>query len=270
MEIVKCINCGLEVSAKFCSHCGQPNPPKKITLANMWVDFQSRIYGFDGMFPRTLRDLTIRPGKASLAFINGNRVKYYGPVGYFFLMITLLYLISSILDVPLIELLKSANKATNFNTTPKAGSGQEKFAEIILKYITDNLKLVSFLFIPVQAFCSRFVFFRKSKKNYLQHFVLPFYVQGHIYWLSILSVTLYSVFGFFLSGGISILLSTGYLGYAYADFFSYQSKVKVFLKGIGVYLFSQVLLMVLFSIVLLILLKTNPAIYEMLKPSNNK
>jgi len=59
----------------------------------MYHDFQARIYGLDGMFPRTLRDVTLRPGQASRTFIQGNRVKYYGPVGYFFLMITVLLLL---------------------------------------------------------------------------------------------------------------------------------------------------------------------------------
>ena len=268
--MAKCINCDQDATDQFCSHCGQRVGVKRITFREGWYDFWARIYGFDGMFPRTLRDLTIRPGVAARTFIAGNRAKYYGPVGYFFLMITLLYLVSSILDVPLIELMKSANKATNFVGTPKAGSGQEKFGEVIMQYISDNLKLVSFLFIPLQAFCSRFIFFRKSGENYFEHTVLPFYIQGNIYWLSILSVILYSIFGFFLPGKISVVVSICYFGYAYADFFGYQSKVKAFLKGIGVYFFSQLLLLTLFSIILLILLKTNPAIYEMLKPSNNR
>jgi len=268
--MANCINCENEVSDLYCPHCSQRTNVKRITFREGWYDFWARIYGFDGMFPRTLRDLTMRPGKASRTFIEGNRIKYYGPVGYFFLMITLLYLMCGLLDVSLMEFMKSASKATNFTAPAKAGSGQEKFGEIIMQYITNNLKLISFLFIPVQAFCSRFLFFRKSEKNYFEHSVLPFYIQGHIYWLSILSVIVFSIFGFFIPGELSILVSLGYFGYAYADFFSYQSKVKAFLKGIGIYLVAQLLLIVLFIIVLLFLLVTNPAILEMLKPSNNR
>jgi hypothetical protein len=56
-------------------------------------------------------------------FIHENRVKYNGRVGYFFLLITLLYLVSSMLDVPITEFMKSTSKAANL-TPPKAGSGQ--------------------------------------------------------------------------------------------------------------------------------------------------
>ena len=140
----------------------------------------------------------------------------------------------------------------------------------MIQYMSDNLKLVTFIFIPMQAFASRFLFFRKSNLNYFEHPVLPFYIQGHIYWLSIFSLILFSLSGTFMNAGISILVSLIYFGYAYADLFRYQSKVKAFLKGIGVYLTAQLLLMIIFFIVLLILIKTNPSVLEMFKPSNNK
>jgi hypothetical protein len=60
-----CINCNANVETPYCPACGQPNPPKKISIKNVWNDFVSRTYGFDGMFPRTIRDLTIRPGAAA-------------------------------------------------------------------------------------------------------------------------------------------------------------------------------------------------------------
>lgn len=269
MEIIKCVNCGSDSSSKFCPDCGQRTGVKRITFREGWNDFWARIYGFDGMFTNTLSDLTIRPGKASQLFINGNRIKYYGPVGYFFLMITLLYLVGSLLDVPIIEFMKSNSKATNF-APAKAGSGQEKFGEMMIQYISDNLKLVTFLFIPVQAFASRYLFFRKSNLNYFEHAILPFYIQGHIYWLNIFSVILFSISGTFMNVGISLFISLVYFGYAYADLFSYQSKIKAFLKGIGVYITAQLLLMIVFFIVLIILIATNPSVLEMFKPSNNK
>ncbi|MFN9900464.1 MAG: hypothetical protein ACK55Z_17080, partial [bacterium] len=73
---------------------------------------------------------------------------------------------ASLLDVSITEFMRSSSKAANF-TPPKAGSGQEKVGEAILQFMSDNLKLVTFLFIPAQAFTSRYIFFRKSKLNYI-------------------------------------------------------------------------------------------------------
>jgi Protein of unknown function (DUF3667) len=261
-----CINCGQPTSGKFCANCGQRLGVKRITLREGWNDFWARVYGFDGMFPRTLRDLTLRPGKAAQLFISGNRARYYAPVGYFFFMITLLYLVGSLLDVSITEFMKSTGKAANFNPPPKAGSGQEKFMETMMQFISDNLKLISFLYIPIQAFASRFLFFRKSNLNYFEHLVLPFYTLGHIYWLSIFSIILFSISGTFINGGLSMVISLVYFGYAYADFFTYQSKVKAFFKGIGIYLTAQVLLMIMFFLLLIVAIVISPEVREFFKP----
>jgi hypothetical protein len=78
-----CINCNIEVSTPFCPTCGQKNAVKKITIANMWSDFLSRVYGFDGMFPKTLRDLTLRPGLAARKYIEGTACNTMALLGTF-------------------------------------------------------------------------------------------------------------------------------------------------------------------------------------------
>ena len=265
---MNCINCGTEVVGKYCPNCGQPSPPRKITLGHMYHDFQARIYGFDGMFPRTLKDITVRPGKAARSFIDGNRVQYYGPVGYFFLMITVLLLLVSLLDVDLTTFLKAGSKS-NWAPQPKEGSGQAKFMEIVFQFISDNLKFVAFALIPLQGFVSRFLFFRKSKLNFLEHTVLPFYIQGHLYWMSILSVIYFKVTGSFFANWLTISMGLFYFSYAFSDFFGYQSKVKAFFKGLGVYLVSQVLLMMMAAIIMAVIFKVNPELMKLVRPSNN-
>lgn len=125
-----CTNCGQEAIEKFCPNCGQRTNVKRITFREGWFDFWSRVYGFDGMFPRTLRDLTIRPGKAARDYINGNRVKYYGPVGYFFLMITLFLVLAGMLDID-VRVFLSQNQGMIVEQPPP-GSNQEQFNRIIL------------------------------------------------------------------------------------------------------------------------------------------
>ncbi len=266
---MNCTNCGTEVASKFCPNCGQPSPPKKITLANMYHDFQARIYGFDGMFPRTLRDITLRPGKASRAFIQGNRVQYYGPVGYFFLMITVMLLLMSILDVDVVMFMKNAGK-TALQPEARPGTHQAKFTQEAIKFVSDNIKLISFLIVPIYAMTSRYIFFRKAGFNMLEHSVLPFYVQGHVYWISILNVIFYKITGMFFMNWLTIAISIGYFSFAYADFFSYQSKVKALFKGLGVYLLAQLFFMIIVLITVLIAFFLNPDLVEMLKPSNNR
>lgn len=269
VSTARCINCDGELNGNFCSSCGQRTNVKKLSFREGWNDFWARIYGFDGMFPRTLRDLTIRPGKASRRFINGNRVAYYGPVGYFFLMITLLYLVASLLDINIIDFLKNGS-ASNFQPKPKQGSGQEKVMLSLFQLVSDNLKLVAFIAIPIQAFCARYIFFRSSGLNFIENTVLPFYTVGHLYWPSIVSLFIYSLTGNFLPNWLQLGVTISYFSYAYADLFQDQSRLKALAKGLGVYLTTQFLFGLLMAMIVILLVLISPEVFEMLKPSNNR
>lgn len=269
METKPCINCGHEGTETYCSNCGQRLTVKRLTFRAGWNDFWARIYGFDGMFPRTLRDLTIRPGHAARLYVQGNRARYYGPVGYFFLMITLLFLVATLLDVDIIKLLKNSGEIKSTGNI-KPGTGMEAFMESTYRSVSDNMKLIAFGSILIQAFCARYVFFRGAGMNYIENLVLPFYVQGHIYWLMIVSVVAYAVSGHFLPSAVVMVISFLYVSYSYIDFFSHNSKVKAFIKGMGVYLLAQLIFAVMVAAYVFFLLVTNPEIREMIKPSNNR
>lgn len=174
-----CINCGAEVPGKFCGECGQPMPPKRINLKQLYFDFQTRIYGLDGMFPRTLRDLTIRPGRVADAYIDGNRRSYYGPVGYFFLIATVMYLLADLIGISLLDFLKGMSMQSSQGIP--AGSDQEKLALSFNQRMSENLRLFTFIQIPIWAFASKYVFFRKVRLNWLEHAILPLYVHGHFF-----------------------------------------------------------------------------------------
>lgn len=97
-----CIIAGTSVAMDYCPNCGQKKSvTKRITILALFRDFINRIYRFDGMFPRTLRPLTIRPGEVARSYINGIRVKYVGPVGYYFLTLTFFLLVVPLLDIEL-------------------------------------------------------------------------------------------------------------------------------------------------------------------------
>ncbi len=259
--MVSCINCNKEVSTSFCGHCGQPNPPRKLSFGNMWYDFQSRVYGFDGMFPRTLRDLTIRPGIAAKEYIQGNRVKHYGPVGYFFLMITVFVLMMSMLEIDFSEFYQASSEA--IVDTPKDYAAKLT-QQRILDFATNNTRLIPFLSIPFIATMA-WLFFRRSGYNFLEHAVIPFYVLGHMYWLAILNLLLFKFFG--VSARLTFQFGFTILFFAFAcsGFYTYNSKTKAFFKGLVVYLlgfFSFILLVILIGSIYVM---TNPEIMELMK-----
>ncbi|MBK5280157.1 MAG: DUF3667 domain-containing protein [Bacteroidia bacterium] len=261
---MNCINCGAIVDSKYCQECGQSQPPKKIRFLNLYHDLQSRIYGFDGMFPRTLRDLTIQPGVVARAYINGNRVKYNGPVGYFFLMITVFVLLLSLLEVPFYDLVVKASQITPI----KENSGMERFIKMYSGWITDNMKIFSFLVIPFIVLASR-ITFRKSGLNMLEHSVMVFYIQGHIYWLTILSLFIFKIIDHNPLRPIQPFISLTLYGLGCSQLFNYQGKTKAFFKGIGVYLIGMLLFVIFFTIAGFFYVYSHPEYYDMIRPKNN-
>lgn len=267
-SVTTCINCKSVVVGKFCSDCGQRQNVKRLSFREGWNDFWTRIYGFDGMFLNTLRDLTIRPGYAALDYLQGNRVKYYGPVGYFFLMITLYLLIASLLGIEIRDVMELSSSVAG--TGPlKAGSGQEQFNSMLLNMISDNMKLFSFLIIPFQAFIA-LIFFRKSRHNFIEHSVIPFYVTGHAFWLSIIGLFLYRIQGPSTYQAMLGLISIPLYVVACLQFYRYQRSWKVLVKSLMAYVSAYVLFVIVFMIITLIYVFSNPELIEMIRPSNNR
>ena len=140
----------------------------------------------------------------------------------------------------------------------------------ILSAASENLKLVSFVAIPIQAFCAHYLFFRKSGYRFIELTILPFYTQGHIYWLSIASLFLYYSIGDFLPAWLIVVVSITYICYGYSNMFTYQSKWKSFAKGFVIYITTQVFVSILFTIGLIILILLDPEVFNMIRPSNNR
>jgi len=245
-----CINCGAEDEGRFCSHCAQPLKVKRITFKEGWHDFWARIYGFDGMFPRTFKDLTIRPGFASREFIRGNRARYYGPVGYYFLMITLFLLLLSMIGMNFVE-----------------------YMETMQKWVADNLKLIAFFIVPFLAITSRYIFFRKQGLNFMEHTVPVFYMLGHWYWFQMLEATVLHYTGFHIGAMWQMLLVALYCGVGYISFVPDQPKWKVFLKGVGTYLTGYMLMFIATAIIatigIVILVLIDPSYLDSLRPPKN-
>lgn len=254
-----CKNCGTPIRGKFCPECGQRTTVKRITWRDGWNDFWSRVYGFDGMFPRTLRDLTLRPGQAARAYIDGNRVKYYGPVGYFFLMVTVFLLVLSMIGMSFKEFMMG------MQYTEGQTAGQQKVNDMLMGWISENMRIFSFGIIPMIALSAK-LFFRKSKLNFLEQCVLPLYINGHIYWLSIISAFVYKLAGTMVVNWFGSLLTLVLFGMGYAQLMNYQGKVKAFIKGIFVYFLGFVLFMLLFFVFGVVYVLLDPEVVNLIRP----
>lgn len=261
-----CPNCQQETASRYCPQCGQLQGVKRITFRDTLTDFWLQVVGFDGYFLRTIRDLTVRPAQVAQAYLSGVRVKYFGPVAYFFFMITLLLLWLSVLDLDFAELIRSRQ------STLPTSSVNSRISTTLTQWVSDHIKWFLFVAVPFQAAAARFFLFRKSKLNLVEHTVPLFYTGGHLFWITIL-VFAYRKF----AGEIPWMLITGasmaYFGYMYATLMTYQSKGKAFLKGAGVYIGGQVLFafsLTIVAIIAIVMLSIfSPDTLDAIRPSRN-
>jgi len=68
-----CLNCGTEITDRFCPHCGQENIEPKQSVWHLINHFFSDITHFDGKFFITVKDLFAKPGFLSKEYMAGRR-----------------------------------------------------------------------------------------------------------------------------------------------------------------------------------------------------
>ena len=81
-----CLNCGqpLDLTDKYCPHCGQPNSTKKLTLKDFVDEFLSNLINYDSKLLKTLYTMMVKPGTITREYINGKRISYTNPFRFLF------------------------------------------------------------------------------------------------------------------------------------------------------------------------------------------
>ncbi|HEX6259122.1 MAG TPA: DUF3667 domain-containing protein [Woeseiaceae bacterium] len=83
-----CPNCGYPAPGNFCSHCGQKQAERRISVRYLIHDFLDEQFGINNRTARTLK-LLIRPGRLTSEYFDGRIQQYIPPLK--------LYLIGSVL-----------------------------------------------------------------------------------------------------------------------------------------------------------------------------
>ncbi|MBS1571605.1 MAG: DUF3667 domain-containing protein, partial [Bacteroidetes bacterium] len=77
-SLKKCLNCGSKVDNNYCSVCSQKTDTHRLTPKHFFYhDILHGIWHLDKGILFTLKEAVIRPGQASLDYINGKRIRYY-------------------------------------------------------------------------------------------------------------------------------------------------------------------------------------------------
>ena len=172
-----CLNCGEEVTNKFCSVCGQKTDTHRITFKNfIFHDVLHGTFHIEKGILFTAKQALLRPGKAALDYIAGKRISYYN-VFYLILITTGLMLFARHFYSELESSRENAVEVKQY-----VNEASKKFDELV----SQKIKFIIFLFVPFGAINS-FLLFRRKKLNLSEHAIL----SGMI----LLGILLISLFG---------------------------------------------------------------------------
>jgi hypothetical protein len=174
---MQCKNCGAEANGKYCPNCGQLTSTGRLTvrelLFNFWDVFT---HAEHGIF-RAIKELTLTPAHIAREYISGKRKKYFSPVKYLVVIVTL----SAIL------ILNYSSFGLPFEPSFPKDSGVDDVVE--QDYFNHkNYKIQLFLSIPLASLIS-WLIFRRSGFNYSENLVLNTYLLSQVILFHTLLIT---------------------------------------------------------------------------------
>jgi hypothetical protein len=75
----KCLNCGTQLRGSFCHRCGQKDIPKRQGVGELFGNFISSFWNYEGKFIQTTRFLITSPGFLATEYNAGRRERYFHP-----------------------------------------------------------------------------------------------------------------------------------------------------------------------------------------------
>ncbi len=253
-ETQVCKNCKQEAVGSYCSACGQSTHTDRVNLHYLIHEFLHGVLHVDRGILFTIKELTVRPGETIRYYLEGKRVSYFKPFGYFFILATIYTLLMHLIDIPIIDseaVYPMDGDAHRNNILLKTGETINSFYSLI----NERYAIMSLLLLPISAFIS-FIIFRKAKYNYGEHLVINSYILGHSMLLLIIGIPISYYFTntsaslYFLSPAMSIMKI-----YMFSSVFSSYKLIKRVLLSVLYIILEFVVIFILgFVIILAILL----------------
>ena len=203
-----CKNCDTVFNGNFCPNCSQSASTKRIDAHYLLHDIPHSILHIDKGLPYTFFQLCINPGKTLLAYLSGQRVRFFKPFAYVIILSTL-----SSLFIKIVSKETHANESSN-----------------ILSIFAHYPSILIFALIPIVAFATWIVFI-KRQFNYWEHFLMHTYLAAQINIILVL-MHLISISGLLSSANMIIKLTIfnsfymTYHGYTFSALFTDNHKVK--------------------------------------------
>ncbi|RXG13244.1 DUF3667 domain-containing protein [Leeuwenhoekiella aestuarii] len=232
--MTQCKNCHHEFKGNFCPVCGQHSQIQRIKLQYIFKDLSLGLFNVDSGFWYTIRALYWRPGYVVKDYLAGKRVKYFMPVSMLIVLATIYSFLYHSLDIDVFQLPEK----------------EPEFSESLYEFSTrldGNYVYFTLAILPIMSFSS-WLFFKKQRLNFAEHFILNTFAACqrlvmHIVFLAFL-VRIKNTTQFNLFKNFETLLGCALTLWCFIQFFDH-SKFKVVLLSFFTFFLTYVLLLTL-------------------------
>ena len=187
-----CLNCGENVTGKFCSNCGQENVETHESFLHLTFHTIGDFFHFDSKFFRSLIPLITNPGFLTKEYWAGRRMHYIHPLRLFFFITIVMVIIANAYYKKFEQQIKAEkvvrtesggrddtrDPATIERQNKKLAAGVDKTFD----YAANYLKYLSFLLLPLYALGFKMLYFR-HKRFYVEHLVYTLHLQSFVYFI---------------------------------------------------------------------------------------
>ncbi|MGB8656658.1 MAG: DUF3667 domain-containing protein [Candidatus Zixiibacteriota bacterium] len=228
----KCLNCGAEISTRYCPHCGQEKTIKRLEVKTIVHEVAHGIFHWDNSILSTFKLLLTKPGYFVKEYVNGRRKSFVKPFSFFLFFLTIYVLFFHWM---------SGRYFTFYNTSLNLSGSKLSKIKMMQHLVSANINYLYFIIPLVFAFFLKLLLKKNSGINYAESLVFSFYtfamvlIFGTV--IMLLSVIDIRIWNF------RLVISFIYLSFAVMQFSGY-SKVKGFVIGGAAVILSYIIYMI--------------------------
>ena len=98
-----CMNCGLEITGKYCAACGQRDADLRRPIWIFARDFFQDVLELDTRFIHTVVPLLFQPGLMTRKYVEGKRAYYTPPLRLYLITSLLFFIIAGVADIAILK-----------------------------------------------------------------------------------------------------------------------------------------------------------------------
>jgi hypothetical protein len=258
MTATNCKNCGADISAPYCSTCGQQQIERRFTLRAIFIELLNSITNIETGFGKTCVDMVRRPGAVINKYLQGATRDYFKPFRYAFIWATISALLMIYSGVFEEQQMTTVSWLGQREMSPE----ELEVNQMIQEKIRSFMSFIMLSTVPFNAFGS-FLLFRKFQYtrsegtfrfNYAEHLVMNTFITGTTTMIGIVFVFFYFLNTEYviISTPISLLVSTLFSAYAFKQVFEISYLNSLWRTLVSVLL--SLLMMLVFAVVFGILI----------------